>query len=394
MKGKKIGIIIISVILFCITIGIVIYFKNDNNNLNDNKETNKTQKDNNNVESREEVKENEEKSLQYIEPETTITGVLPVVNDYKIINVPEGKFDEIIKSNGYEIENEYDEYDKLIILKDNNYKVEDGNDYPNNKAYYDRKNNKIYAGYAFIDRINDDTVYLGQFNPDKNYDDYFGEKIVRVDVLSELSDKIITVNLNDYFYDSNLNSQIKSTYFSESDYYIIYHSTVFDSNDGIIEGDYLLFDNKLNLIMNNFDFYKEDDNQRLIVYKNGRMNLYEPNLKPINEISIKNVISLMENYAVINDSSTIKLLKYENVINNKNELINTGIKLSKNQKFYSSNEEDNKIIITLKDYNKSEKEIKKVCNKDMEDGIFGIMFIYNLNNKKVSKENTCISDPL
>ena len=226
MKGKIVGIIIISVLLVisctCSIIGTVKHFKNDNTNLTDNKETNKTQEDNNNVESKEESKITEEEKQTDVESKNVIADTLPVFKDYKIVKVSETDFESKVKELGLvtscdEDENNDDDDDEEeesieceMLLYDENSEANEDNDYPNNQAYYDKKNGKIYMNYAFIDKINDNTIYLGYYNPNiQNADD----SSVRIDVLNVDEDKIVTVDLKAPVYGDNLSSHEAISYF-------------------------------------------------------------------------------------------------------------------------------------------------------------------------------------
>ena len=295
MKSRKIVIIILSFlfVLSC-TCSITGYLnkdkKNEKTNINDNNlnnnindkasDNNKDNNTSNNI-----ISDNNEKDKKtYVEPEKILTGVLPVFNDYKIIDVPEGKFEETIKENGFEViesdEDEYDDeeddeyddedeendkYESLIILSDTNYKVKEDEDYPNNVAYYDKTNNKIYAGYTLIKRINNDVIYLIESNG------------IRVDVLNESENKIVTLDLNAY---PNCYSLYDTSYFNKSsDNYIIY--TAVDSDDFNKDIFKFLLDNKFNAIQNDFDNFYNRENKDLIITKGNLITIYNAGFKCI-----------------------------------------------------------------------------------------------------------------
>lgn len=401
MKSRNLIIIILSFlfILSC-ACSITGYLnkdkKNENTNINDNilnnnikdkmKDNYNNNQDNNT--SNNIISEDKEKTKKtYVEPEKILTEVLPVFNDYKIIDVPEGKFEETIKENGFEViesdedeyddeEDENDKYESLILLSDTNYKVKEDEDYPNNVAYYDKTNNKIYAGYTLIKRINNDVIYLIESNG------------IRVDVLNESENKIVTLDLNAH---PNCYSLYDTSYFNKSsDNYIIYRAV--DSDDCNKDMFKFLLDNKLNVIQKDvYDFYNRK-NKDLIVIKDNLITIYNKNFKILKEKTIKNISALSENYVLLNESSSLKLLSYEDIINDKNDIINMEIKLSKNQIIEDFNENEGKVTIEIIDYSKSEKEIKKLCKKDYLSGgftLYNTIYTYDIKTKKLSKKNEC-----
>ena len=402
MKGKIVGIIIISVLLVisctCSIIGTVKHFKNDNTNLSDNKETNKTQEDNNNVESKEESKITEEGKQSDLESKNVIADTLPVFKDYKIVKVSETDFESKVKELGLvtscdedENNDDDDEYDEEeeesieceMLLYDDNYEANGDNDYPNDQAYYDKKNGKIYMNYAFIDKINDNTIYLGYYNPKSQNDD---DSSVRIDVLNVEEDKIVTVDLKAPVYGDNLSSHEASSYFDSTNNYIIYNC--YDLMNYIAR-DRLLLDSKLNVIKNKFDNFNKND-EKLIIKKNNIISIYDNNLKILKEKEIKNVVELSETHALLNEKSSLKILSYQDIINDKNNNLDTGIKLEKKQSVYNFDSDNKEAIITIKDDSKSEKDIKKLCKEDYEYSLYGIEYKYNINSKKLSKKNECI----
>ena len=400
MNSKKVGIIIISVLLVisctCSIIGTVRQFKNNDNNLIDNKEINNINEESKDKsEEIEDEEETEKKSPSYVEPTNVITDALPVFNDYKIIKVNDD-FDKVIKDNGLEVDGEtvYGDYDVDIaytILIDKNYKEIDGVYYSNDMAFYDEKNKKIYSGYAFIDVISNNIVYLGNYDPgDYTKEDYsYDDGSVRIDVLQIDEDKIITVDLKAPVYGDNLDSHESYTYFKTAGNYIIYSGRLYDKE---LSGVNYIFDEKLNIIQNKINNYYINENDELIIKKKDTITIYENNLKLLKEKTIKNISNLSEKYVLLNEKSTLKLLSYEDIINEKNNIINTGIKLSKKQEVYNIYEED-KISIIIEDKSKSEKDIKKICKKDYNNGMitsYGIEYTYDINNKKLSQKNYCI----
>ena len=400
MKGKIVGIIIISILLVisctCSIIGTVKHFKNDNNNLSDNKEINKTKEDNkNNVESKEESKisegeleteeeyesEEEEEILSYVEPKTIIKDALPVFNNYKIIKANDANFEKVIKENGLKVCTDCSDDDfEFTVLIDKNYKEKKGVAYPNNLAFYDSINEKIYVGYAFIDNIDDNTIYLGNYNPgDYTAKDYsYDDGSVRIDVLQIDEDKIITVDLKAPVYGDNLDSHEYYAYFRTAGNYMIYSNK-------------LLLDSKLNVIQNKFDDYCINENNQLIIKKKNKITIYENNLELLKEKEIENIEMLSEEYILLNDNSSLKLLSYDDIINDENNVINTGIKLGKKQKIYYIEVEE-KISIIIEDESKSEKEIEKICEGNYGDTSYGIKYSYDIDSKKLSKKNICINE--
>ena len=174
--------------------------------------------------------------------------------------------------------------------------------------------------------------------------------------------------------------------FDATNNYIIYNC--YDLMNYIAR-DRLLLDSKLNVIQNKFDNFNKND-EKLIIKKNNIISIYDNNLKLLKEKEIKNVVELSETHALLNEKSSLKILSYQDIINDKNIIIDTGIKLGKKQSVYNFNSDNKEAIITIKDDSKSEKDIKKLCKEDYEYSLYGIEYKYNINNKKLSKKNECI----
>ena len=162
----------------------------------------------------------------------------------------------------------------------------------------------------------------------------------------------------------------------------------------------ILYDENFNKVDENIDDYFFYDNN-VITYKEEGLSVYKSKNKILQYLDYKGkLFAFSDNYIVLKIDNKINLLSYDNLINNKNDLIDTGIKIEKDESYSLVREEKekNEIILDIDVENKTLKEKKKLCelkqpyeysepisNKTKVD----INYKYNLKTKSLEKEIIC-----
>ena len=232
-----------------------------------------------------------------------------------------GELEDYFKSNLFKVEEDTDRYEESIynisnygsILLKMNYKsVENGIN--NQYAFYDKKNNKIYSGYAYIDVIDTNKIYLGRYN-DTN-------KTVSVSALSIDDNKINIIDEKAPYYNEKCFSYNSSTYFMTNKVAYFYKSLC-EKPDKLS-----LYDKKFNKLNDNFKLYSyNEESNNVYVYKEGKIYIYDSTFKET-IVEKANVIGLSATHAIFNVDSKVKVMSYEDIINGSTSLINTGVKFN------------------------------------------------------------------
>lgn len=295
--------------------------------------------------------------------------------------------------------NKYDYYD---VVSDNNLVIglilinKESKDYKDKKeniySYYSLNTKKIYDSYAYIDSLknNDNTeyIYLGELVSNSN------GNVVNVNALTLENERLVEIGKSLY-HDDSCKSSNGNTYF-------------FVGDENVKYGDYCnnstnekLYDKSLHLIMDSIGDYSMVDNYILTFYgddknmKDNSINIYDSNGKLVKDTKkYQNLLSVIKDNYIIYDT-TVKLLPYENILNDTEELIDTGIKLGKNEVFHSvdfsiENNKTNLDVVEIRflDYSKTEDEVIKLCGST--NYTYSNIYTYNLKTKKTTKDNFCL----
>ena len=343
-----------------------------------------------------------------------ISDFLVLKNDIKIslYSVFEDKiYNTILNKDEYEIIDTHTiemNHNKLIGLSVRKKNTKE--DEINNKSFYSIKDSKILVdSYNAIQRLSEMYIALGKI---VNYSEESETYSFQIDILNLENKKIKNFDLLKYNIDNcgdeidvlidNRMFESNLDYASSKNYYIYNPNGVFDSEYGICfdkKSITTLYDENFNKIDENFhQYYLYND--YAIVYKDPEgLSVYKSNNRLVKNLNYEGkFIDFLDNYLVFQINSEIKLLSYDNLISGVNNLIDTGVKLEKNDTITFIDEDNDEIELRVNINGKTLKEKKKICelkppyeySEPLSDNTnIDIYYKYSLKDKSLNNEINC-----